>query len=930
LIAVVLYRTHLPKVPLLKGVPKLKTHLRSAFLLCASLLLGAAGLARADTAPFDLAGPRLDMRITRGGKTLPIAEVPNLQPGDRVWVHADLPPTQSAHYLLVVAFLRGATNPPPEKWFIRAETWSKKVKEEGIFFTVPEDAQQTLLFLAPVTGGDFKTLRNAVQGRPGAFVRSSQDLNQASLDRARVQTYLQAVRSTSETDPAALRDTSTLLARSLSMKVKEDCFDKPTAEQEQCLTQNSDQLVLNDGHSQSMVSSLMGPGSDLVTQLSATPTAGGGLYSAYVGAIVDLAKLLESLHTAEYQYIPALTHPSQDSLELKLNNPPSFHDPKSVIVVALPAIESAHLPPLRSVDPKQISCLQGDSFVLPVEGAPLVYSSSLAHSLKLHLQGASGNPIDLPLHADAARGGLVADASAARTAGLAARVSGQIQGQWGFEQFDGPSVNLVVPHAANWSVPARDAGSLIVGRDDDLHLEGDAAQCVSSVSIRDANGAETKADFRVVKPDEIAVKVPLTNAPAGNLALMVQQMGMAKPDEVPLHSYAEPGHLDRFNFHSGDPTGTLTGTRLDEVAGLDLNGVHFTPGQLSRADGKDVLQLNAADANAAKALSVKETASARVSLKDGRVLPLPTSVQAPRPQITLMSKSLAGDPTLDSSNVHLATPDELPLGGKISFFLKTVVPSSFARTEKIEVAAADGSFHTLMDLNDGSLLLQDAATMLGTLDPLKNFGPSAFGPLQLRAVDAAGAKSDWVPLGTLVRLPLLSSVRCPKPGRPSVPAVNPAPDNAAPGSTPAAANPASSAPAPNAPDAAAGATAAAANGATASSVAPGAASGTGQIEAPAACTLTGSNLFLIDSVAADVQFAHGVSVPDGFNGPSLAVPRPVNGQLFVRLRDDPSVANTATVPMGNASGSAMAGSLTGGGIRSRMGISQQHLAEETH
>ena len=103
--------------------------------------------------------------------------------------------------------------------------------------------------------------------------------------------------------------------------------------------------------------------------------------------------------------------------------------------------------------------------------------------------------------------------------------------------------------------------------------------------------------------------------------------------------------------------------------------------------------------------------------------------------------------------------------------------------------------------------------------------------------------------------------------------------------------------------------------------------GTGQIDAPAACTLTGSNLFLIDSVASDAQFAHGVSVPDGFNGPSLAVPRPVNGQLFVRLRDDPSVANTATVPMGNTSGSALAGSLAGGGLRSGMGIPQQHAAD---
>ncbi len=32
------------------------------------------------------------------------------------------------------------------------------------------------MFLAPETGGDFKTLKSAVRGRPGAFVRASQDL----------------------------------------------------------------------------------------------------------------------------------------------------------------------------------------------------------------------------------------------------------------------------------------------------------------------------------------------------------------------------------------------------------------------------------------------------------------------------------------------------------------------------------------------------------------------------------------------------------------------------------------------------------------------------------------------------------------------------------------------------------------------------------
>ena len=161
-----------------------------ASLAFLALLSFATRTSRADSAAFDLAGPRIQMTVTRAGKTLPISDVPNLQPGDRLWIHPDFPESQSVHYLLIVAFLRGSTNPPPYDWFTRAETWNKQVRQEGIVVTVPKDAQQALIFLAPETGGDFSSLRTAVRGKPGAFVRASQDLNQASLDRVRLEKYL--------------------------------------------------------------------------------------------------------------------------------------------------------------------------------------------------------------------------------------------------------------------------------------------------------------------------------------------------------------------------------------------------------------------------------------------------------------------------------------------------------------------------------------------------------------------------------------------------------------------------------------------------------------------------------------------------------------------------------------------------------------------
>src|SRR6266853_2389572 len=180
--------------------------------------------ARADNAAFDLGGPRVEMKVSRGGKPLPISDVANLQPGDRLWIHPDFPEDQAARYLLVVAFLRGSTNPPPENWFTRAETWKRQVREEGIVVTVPKDAQQALIFLAPETGGDFSTLRSAVRDKPGVFVRASQDLNQASLDRTRLEKYLVDVHQISDEDPKALHDRSVLLARTLGIRLEQQCF----------------------------------------------------------------------------------------------------------------------------------------------------------------------------------------------------------------------------------------------------------------------------------------------------------------------------------------------------------------------------------------------------------------------------------------------------------------------------------------------------------------------------------------------------------------------------------------------------------------------------------------------------------------------------------------------------------------------------------
>jgi len=824
------------------GSPPLsRSYFKACFLLAVAFLLPGSVLA--ENAAFDLVGPKIDIRVERAGATRPIAEVPNLQAGDRLWIHPDLPDSQSVHYLMVVAFLRGATNPPPDNWFTRAETWNKAVHEEGIFVTVPAEAEEALVFLAPETGGAFSTLRNAVRGKPGAFVRAAQDLEQASLDRSRLDAYLEAVKVTSVIDPADLQIRTAMLARSLNIKLDKQCFDKPSAEQVPCLTQNNEALVLDDAHSQNMVASLTtGAPTDLLSQISSTPTARGGYYSPYIGAVVDVVRILGTTHSAQYQYIPALAPPKKDALNLRLNNPPSFRNPKSVIVVALPPVRAAVAPPLRALDATQAFCANKPDLVLPVEGAPLVFATELAHNFVLHLETKSG-ATDLPARPDPSRGGFVIDTASAHT--WQGESIGTIRGTWGFRPFEGPHFRLRASQAAQWVVASKDASALIVGREDTLHLQSAETCCVSEVLVRDENGKTTPLEWKASKadkPDELEVKVPLQNAASGPLKVVVKKFGLHDADEIVLHTYYEAGRLDSFSIDAGDLEGILRGTRLDQVAKIDVNGIVFEPGNVSRANQHDELKLSTIDSSAAAKLQTGAAIVVRASLKDGRMLELNSTVAAPRPKLNLLSKSVQLDDG-DAQLIKLGNADELPQDGRLNFFLKTQVPETFAPGERVEVATADESFHVLLSVKDGNLTLQDAKTVYAVFDPMKLLGPSAFGPLKFRAVAAEGAEGDWQPLVNLVRIPELKGIRC-------------AVGTKAPEKT--------SAEEKTSPD--------------------------------KDCTLSGDKLFLIDAVSADPDFSNAVTVPDGFIDAALTVPSPKNKTLYIKLRDDPGTVNTAVLP----------------------------------
>ncbi len=716
-------------------------------------MLAPGPLGAAEPAPFELPGPALDILVMRGDQSLPIAQVPSLSEGDRLSIEADLPADQGARFILVSAFLRGATNPPPKDWVQFAETWKKKDKDKALVLTVPKGARQMVLFLVPDTGGAEGVLSDAVRGKPGEFVRATQDLNQASLDRSRLDAFMAGIKAQENSHPEYLRSVAPTLARSLAMKLNEECLSKVVEMQAACLLDNRDALVLSDVHSSSIAETLTGAPTDLALQLAATREAGYGFYSPYIGVVRDIAKIFGAFSSPQFNYLPTLSVRKPEGMSLLLNAAPSFQKPKSVMVVAMPSIEADSPPRLRRSGDAPI-CVAQAGTVLPVEGAPLIFSTPYARDVKLALKTASGETIDLPLEARADRGGYVLTGGDAPPA-FKGTVQGHLYGRWGFDRFEGPDFMVQMPDAGGWTVEG-DSAALVVGRDNGLVLKGAAPACVESVIFRQGEATPKPVEWKVQGRDALALTVPLTDRKPGALGIEVKYQGVAEPSAIALRSYAQASRLDGLLLHAGDKAGLLSGQRLDQVDSVDVNGLLLRPDGLTRDGAVDRLRLVAqGDAVAADAGS---EATARVKLRDGRSVNLIVTVASARPQIGLLSKDISlGAPPANGKALTLNGDNLLPDNGQLVFSVQAGEGTKLNASDAIEVAPVEDGAPIRLTTANG-LRLESPKVMVATLDP-KVMAPSLFGALRFRLL-RGGEVSDWQPLVTLARLPQIEAVAC--------------------------------------------------------------------------------------------------------------------------------------------------------------------------
>jgi hypothetical protein len=727
-------------------------------LLAAGLATGLAGLspgaARAADSRFELSGPDIKVMVTRNGQDLPIGSVPSLAEGDGLRISAALPGDQGAHLLVVSAFLRGATNPPPREWIGIARTWKDKASEHSLNLAVPKGARQMVVLIVPETNGAQGTLVDAVRGKPGEFVRASQDLNQASLDHARLGAFVGAINGDNATHPEDLRRMAPTLARSLGIKLNEDCLSKVVEQQASCLLDDRDTLVLSDIHTNSLSDTLTGAPTTLALSLSTTQQGGAGVYSPYIGVVRDLAKVFGAFSNPQFNYLPTLSELHGETASLRLNTAPSFNKPKSVMVMAMPAIGADSPPQLRNPTKGPI-CASGNALVLPVEGAPLVFATGYAHDMAVKVTAPDGKTQEFPLHARADLGGY---AVVADSLPPGATLTMHMRGRWGFDPFDGPDYVVQRPDGGPWNRAGGQGSPLVAGRDNEVVLEGTAPGCVDGVSLRLGNSATTRpVTFRAVDATHLAVTVPLAEGEIGDLRLDLHQQGLGTPASVTLRARAETSRIDTVDVRAGDAEATITGQRLEQVVALDLGEVEFRPDGLSREGRTDRLHLAATGTG--RAGDAGSTVKAQIKLDDGRVQAVPVKIGPARPRIDLIGRTVNAAPVPPGTRpLRFATDDLLPDDAELVFSVRAGANTTLGRDDAIDVAPA-GSQAGLRLTTAKGLMATDPTVLVATMRAA-DLPPASFGPLRYRLVKADGQLGAWQPLATLARLPRITGIAC--------------------------------------------------------------------------------------------------------------------------------------------------------------------------
>jgi hypothetical protein len=273
-----------------------------------------------------------------------------------------------------------------------------------------------------------------------------------------------------------------------------------------------------------------------------------------------------------------------------------------------------------------------------------------------------------------------------------------------------------------------------------------------------------------------------------------------------LAAGADDGRRDGTIELVGGAAACVTRVGVGDGDGRAVNWKKLGPDRISIALGED--------RRGGKAITVTGPSGF-----DAEKIAIAGPAEPPRFAATIIARHVERPSQTAPVAILLDKQDQVPADATLRVSLRAADGMRFTSRTTVEIAAGGGDASATLGVAKG-LTIADPQIAIATIQPSGVLGPSAFGPLRARVVQD-GVAGEWLPIGTLVRLPVIRQLRCPD-------------DAAAP-----------------------------------------------------ACELSGDNLFLIGSVSATPAFENPATIPSGYPGNSIQVPRPAGKSLYVRWHDDP-------------------------------------------
>ncbi len=552
---------------------------RFACIAIVTLLSFGSVAAAAAPAGFTILGASVNVRVTRGARTLPASFVPSLRKGDTIDISfpRGVQFSTSPRWHLVVAdlyqdYLKQPPTfpiadadlsrlPPGHVWRVRYDG-----KATPIVFLVPEDGStrgrgipDARAAIAALANRSL-LLRTAALSADAAVKRSTMDRFLASLTKIR---------------PAALGDAHARIAAATKSLFGADltnasCFDSSLAQSTQYACAAQAIAGTYDAGGRVDVTSAVG------SQLAANTAT----YGMLMGTLYEL--LAKRHVAADYTFVPGVIHPGDKNTNVYVSEQPSYdasaNNPSTIVYFEIGS-GTARAHPAYGAPATQPVCTDGSTlaFTLPFDGSPVYFRSHELAIGRVH-------PAIVPLTYDPLEGFTATLPQAA----LHGTLSVLVRSRWGFDHIVSPAISVVSPHAASWSLVDPHAVAVVTGAEDATLRFTDAGAgvgtCVQSVTLTDGLGNALPVASVTTSGNIVTVRLHAPNAGGATGSAVLHEADGIDSASVPFAIYPAMPVVTSATFYLPEGRLILKGTNLKYIATVTLDGHGIVFGNGSEND----------------------------------------------------------------------------------------------------------------------------------------------------------------------------------------------------------------------------------------------------------------------------------------------------------------------------------------------------------